>query len=1001
MEVLKKNGNKEKFKREKLVARLKVLEGRSPYKKENVDYKSVVEKVASGLMDETNSDDIDTLLAETSAMAVSKNPDYSYLASAIEVSKLHKETHDTFSKKMEILHYKGFLNEEFFEYVQENAEYLDSIVDYKRDYEIDYFGFKTLKRAYLLRDDNDIIVERPADLYLRVAVSLRMGNLEDIRKVYGNIGKYYVHATPTLFNAGTKKQQLASCFLLDTEDSIDGIFKTLTDCAKISQSAGGIGINFNKVGATGRKIKGTSGQSSGIVPFLKIFNETARAVDQNGKRKGSIAVYMSPWHGDIFKFLDLRKNHGKEEMRARDLFLALWVSDLFMERVRENGKWTLFCPNTTPLLNETYGQRFRNLYEKYENDGLGLETVSARKLWEKILESQMETGTPYILYKDASNIKNNQNNLGTIKNSNLCMTADQRVVTDKGYLTVKELHEMDEELNLFDGEKMVKSSKMKLRGKQEDVYKITLKNGLEHKVTGYHGLSVLDKYNKPRRVDCKDLKIGDRVEIQINKGLFGKKNVILFNYLDYGINIPNCIWDSNEETQLLYIRYILDKITNIKEDGKNEYIVGYHTFAKDLQLLLINNGYSTKLKRVNEKTILKISSTTKKTSKVVKIEYIGKEDVYCPTVYNNENIFIAQGFKTYNCGEILQFSSKDEVAVCNLASISVKDFYDTKTKKYDFHKLKEISAEICININKVIDISFYPVPEAKKSNLRHRPMGIGIQGLADLFAIMKINFDSNEAKEINKKIFASIYFGALESSCDLAKEFGVYESYEGSPMSQGKLQFDLWNAEPHEMWDWEYLRSKIRKYGIRNSMLLAPMPTASTSQILSNNECFEPFTTNIFTRRTLSGEFIVVNKYLINDLMEIGMWNSKIRNKLIKDNGSIQNIDGIPQNIKDRYKTVWEISQKSIIDMAADRGIYICQTQSMNLFMSEPKLGAMSSMHFYAWGKGLKTGMYYLRSKPAVNAIKFTVEKEEVENNAEAQLACSIDNPDDCMMCGS
>jgi ribonucleoside-diphosphate reductase alpha chain len=674
--------------------------------------------------------------------------------------------------------------------IKKHAAKLDEVIDYTRDFDYDFFGFKTLERSYLIKLDGKV-VERPQHMLMRVSIGIHKEDIESAIDTYHLLSqKWFTHATPTLFNAGTPKPQLSSCFLLTMkDDSIDGIYDTLKQCAKISQSAGGIGLSIHNVRAKGSYIRGTNGVSNGIVPMLRNFDMTARYVDQGGgKRKGSFAIYLEPWHADIKDFLDLKKNHGKDELRARDLFYAVWVSDLFMKRVEANEDWSLFCPHEAPGLADCYGDEFERLYEKYEKEGRARETIKAQELWFEILESQIETGTPYILYKDAANSKSNQKNLGTIKSSNLCT-------------------------------------------------------------------------------------------------------------------------------------------------------------------------------------------------------------------------------------EIMEYTSPDEVAVCNLASIALpKDVTTGKDgKKYfDHKKLYEVTKVVTKILNKVIDVNYYPVPEARKSNFRHRPVGLGIQGLADTFILLRMPFDSDEAKGLNEDIFETIYFAAMETSMELAKVNGTYETYEGSPVSKGIFQFDMWGVTPKSgRWNWSELKEKVNKYGVRNSLLVAPMPTASTSQILGNNECFEPYTSNIYTRRTLSGEFVVVNKHLMKDLIRLGLWTDGMKNRLIAANGSVQNMPDIPQNLKDLYKTVWEISQKVIIDMAADRGAYVCQSQSMNLFLQEPNFGKLTSMHFYAWKKGLKTGIYYLRSKAASSAIQFTVDKsqlngdkpEAVDLDSKKQqqeaIICSLDNPDECEACGS
>ena len=728
--------------------------------------------------------------AETAASLTTSHPDYAKLAARIAISNLHKTTSKSFSNTMKRLYTyidpktgenASLISKEAYGVIKKHAALLDSSIIYDRDFSYDYFGFRTLERSYLMKLDGHV-VERPQHMLMRVAVGIHMEDIDAAINTYNLMSeKWFTHATPTLFNAGTPKPQMSSCFLLTMkEDSIDGIYDTLKQTAKISQSAGGIGLSIHNVRATGSYIKGTNGVSNGIVPMLRNFDMTARYVDQGGgKRKGSFAVYLEPWHDDIFAFLDLKKNHGKEELRARDLFYALWVPDLFMKRVENNEEWSLFCPNEAPGLADVYGEEFERLYEKYEKEGRARRTVKAQELWFEILEAQMETGTPYMMYKDAANKKSNQKNLGTIKSSNLCT-------------------------------------------------------------------------------------------------------------------------------------------------------------------------------------------------------------------------------------EIIEYTSPDEVAVCNLASIALPKFVENGS--FDHQKLYEVTYTATKNLNKVIDRNYYPVEEARNSNMRHRPIGLGIQGLADTFLLLRMPFESEEAKGLNKDIFETMYFAAMTASKDLAIEEGPYETFKGSPVSKGIFQFDMWGVTPASgRWDWSALKKEVKKHGVRNSLLMAPMPTASTSQILGNNETFEPYTSNIYNRRVLSGEFVVVNKHLLKDLIELGLWNEGMKNRLIEANGSVQNISEIPQNIKDLYKTVWEISQKAIIEMAADRGAYVCQSQSMNIHIQDPNFGKLTSMHFYAWKKGLKTGMYYLRSKAATDAIKFTVTKEheqKVDTEAikaqnQADMACSLDNPDDCIACGS
>ena len=814
MFVIKRDGHKEPVMFDKITARIKKLcYSLNPL----VDPVRVSMRVIEGLYDGVTTSELDNLAAEVSATMTTSHPDYATLAARISVSNLHKNTKKSFSETMaDLYNYVNprtgkkapLLSDEVYKVIKKNAEKLDSTIIYNRDFNYDYFGFKTLERSYLLRL-NGVVVERPQHMLMRVSVGIHYDDLDSAIETYNLMSKkFFTHATPTLFNSGTPKPQLSSCFLLTMkEDSIDGIYDTLKQTAKISQSAGGIGLSIHNVRSTGSYISGTNGTSNGIVPMLRVFNDTARYVDQGGgKRKGSFAIYIEPWHSDIFDFLDLKKNHGKEEMRARDLFYAMWIPDLFMKRVESNEDWTLMCPNECPGLYDCHSEEFEKLYLNYEKEGKGRKTIKARELWEKILESQIETGTPYMLYKDACNRKSNQKNLGTIRSSNLCT-------------------------------------------------------------------------------------------------------------------------------------------------------------------------------------------------------------------------------------EILEYTSKDEIAVCNLASIALPMF--VKNNSFDHKELFNVTKRVTKNLNKVIDRNYYPVKEAENSNFRHRPIGLGVQGLADAFIKLRMPFTSDEAKALNQDIFETIYYAALTASMEEAQRDGTYKSYKGSPISKGEFQHNMWGVKDEDLsgrWDWAKLRKDIKKNGVRNSLLVAPMPTASTSQILGNNECFEPYTSNIYTRRVLSGEFIVVNKHLLEDLVKLGLWNEELKQELMKANGSIQHIDFIPQDIKDLYKTVWELSMKDIIDMARHRGYFIDQSQSLNLFMEGATMAKLTSMHFYAWKSGLKTGMYYLRTKSAVDAIKFTLDntkkKEPVKETVDvASAVAAVPSPaetaqipvepltpeelkemiakskgnqdDDCLMCGS
>jgi ribonucleoside-diphosphate reductase alpha chain len=807
MYVVKRDGRKEPVMFDKITSRVKKM---CYGLNERVDPVKVAMRVIEGLYDGVTTSELDNLAAEIAATLTISHPDYAKLAARISVSNLHKNTKKSFSEVMTDLYEyvnprngkkSPMLSDEVYEVIQKNADELNSAIIYNRDFNYDYFGFKTLERSYLLKINGNV-AERPQHMLMRVSVGIHLNDLEAAKETYELMSKkYFTHATPTLFNAGTPKPQMSSCFLLTMkDDSIDGIYDTLKNTAKISQSAGGIGLSIHNIRATGSYIAGTNGTSNGVVPMLRVFNDTARYVDQGGgKRKGSFAIYVEPWHADIFDFLDLKKNHGKEEMRARDLFYAMWIPDLFMKRVQEDAHWTLMCPNECPGLYDCHSEEFDAKYLAYEEAGKGRKTIRARELWEKILESQIETGTPYMLYKDAANRKSNQKNLGTIRSSNLCT-------------------------------------------------------------------------------------------------------------------------------------------------------------------------------------------------------------------------------------EIMEYTSPDEIAVCNLASIALPMFI--KNGEFDHKELFKVTKRVTKNLNRVIDRNYYPVIEAENSNMRHRPIGLGVQGLADAFILLRLPFTSDEAKKLNQEIFETLYFAAVTASMEEAKVEGPYQTYKGSPISEGEFQHNLWGIKDEELsgrWDWGKLRKEIKKHGVRNSLLVAPMPTASTSQILGNNEAFEPYTSNIYTRRVLSGEFIVVNKHLLEDLVELGLWNEDLKQEVMRANGSIQHIDEIPKDLKELYKTVWELSMKDIIDMSRHRGYFIDQSQSLNLFMENANMAKLTSMHFYAWKSGLKTGMYYLRTKSAVDAIKFTLNKEvkkELPDSSEAILeevaqvsgnkplspqelremlakSKNAEEDDDCLMCGS
>ncbi|KAJ1425784.1 ribonucleotide reductase [Ochromonadaceae sp. CCMP2298] len=773
MYVIKRDGKKEVVHFDKITSRInKLCYGLDPI---HVDATIISQKVVPGLYPGVTTVELDELAAQTAASCATRHPDFSTLAARISVSNLHKQTSKVFSDVVEQLHNhvhpktgapSQLVSDKLYDVVMANKDRLNSAIIYDRDYSYDYFGFKTLERAYLLSCDKKI-VERPQHMIMRVAIGIHGEDIESVLESYDLMSqKFFTHATPTLYNAGTPHPQLSSCFLLTMkEDSIDGIYDTLKQCAVISKYAGGIGLAIHNIRASNSYIRGTNGSSNGIVPMLRVFNNTARYVDQGGgKRKGSIAIYLEPWHADVVDFLDLKKNHGNEMERARDLFYAMWIPDLFMKRVEENGTWSLFCPNEAPGMSDVWGEEFETLYTRYEAEGRARKTMPAQELWFAILSSQVETGTPYMVYKDACNRKSNQQNLGTIKSSNLCT-------------------------------------------------------------------------------------------------------------------------------------------------------------------------------------------------------------------------------------EIVEYTAPDEVAVCNLASVNLAAFADDSSKTYDLQKLYEVTKVVTKNLNKVIDVNFYPVEEARNSNMRHRPIGVGVQGLADTFAKMRYPFESPQAMQLNKDIFETMYYACMEASCECAMVEGPYSTYAGSPISKGEFQFDMWGVTPSDRWDWAALKAKVAQHGVRNSLLMAPMPTASTAQILGNNESTEPFTANMYNRRVLAGEFTVVNKYLLRDLVEGGMWTSEVRNQIIADRGSVQKVASIPKDIKDLYKTVWEIKQKAIIDQAADRGAFICQSQSLNIHMAEPTTARLTSMHFYAWKRGLKTGMYYLRSLPKADAIQFTVDQAALTTSRAAAAALNAPAP--------
>ncbi|MCH1611897.1 MAG: ribonucleoside-diphosphate reductase subunit alpha [Flavobacteriales bacterium] len=843
--VTKRDGKTENISFDKILKRLKAL-GKNEL---NVNYTGLVQKVIDRLYDKISTSLIDELTAQQCASLATTHPDYGVLASRILISNHHKNTNEDILvvatqlyefKDIHEVHHPIISNEQY-KIILEHHKEIQSMIDYERDYYIDYFGFKTLERAYLLRI-NKVIIERPQQMWMRVAIGIHKNNMDKVRETYNYMSeKYFTHATPTLFNAGTPRPQLSSCYLIAMEsDSIKGIYNTLSDCAAISKWAGGIGLHVHNVRAAGSHIRGTNGTSNGLVPMLRVFNNTARYVDQGGgKRHGSFAIYLEPWHGDIFEFLEMKKNHGDEEMRARDLFYALWIPDLFMKRVAKDADWTLMCPDVCPGLSDCYGEKFEELYTKYESEGKGIKTIKARDVWFKILDSQMETGTPYMLYKDACNSKSNQKNLGTIKSSNLCT-------------------------------------------------------------------EIVEYSNDEETAVC------NLASIALSK--FTKKTTSPFTKSVTVYTKENCKWCD-------LLKYLLNR----KNIEYNQVVI-----------------------------------------EPAKFEDYKKE-------FNVETL-------------PLLLHGEEKVGGYDATLNLLRD-------QFDYELLHKVTKVVTRNLNNVIDINYYPTDKTKNSNMKHRPIGIGVQGLADAFAIMDVSFHSNLAKQINRNIFETMYHAALEASMEAAQQEGPYSTFKGSPASQGILQFDMWNVTPSSRYDWDSLKLNIAEHGLRNSLLLAPMPTASTSQILGNNECFEPFTSNIYVRRTIAGEFVCINKFLLKELIDLGLWTDEIKNSIIRQNGSVQNVKGIPKGLQEKYKIVWEIPMKHLLEMSADRGAFICQSQSTNLWMKEPSYKKLTAMHMFAWKKGLKTGIYYLRTKAKAAPQQFTIEPDKKTSNVEEE--------EDCLMCGS
>ena len=943
MNVIKRDGSIEPVSFDKVLERI-----RRAATGLTVNYTRLAQLVLAEIHDGVHTTELDELAARLAISYMTLHPDWASLAAQIIISNCQRSAPASFSEAMTLV--GSGLAPAISTFIQENAAALNAMVRPANDFLLDYFGFKTLEKAYLMRGKDRRILETPQYMWLRVAVGIwallpdPALSLTRIQETYTLMStKAFTHATPTLFNAGTPRPQLSSCFLLAMKaDSIDGIFDTLKDCAQISKYAGGIGLHVHNIRAQGTPIAGTQGTSNGLVPMLRVFNNTARYVDQGGgKRNGSFAIYLEPWHADIQSFLKMKSNTGSEEERARDLFYGLWIPDLFMKRVETDGQWSLFCPHEAPGLADVVGAEFEALYTRYEAEGRAKRVIPAQKLWSEVLVSQIETGTPYLLYKDAANAKSNQKNLGTIKSSNLCVAPETLVRVYDEWRGVPAGTVQEVPISLLEGKE------------------VTVWNG-----TGFS-----------RVVIRKTGEMQPLLRVRIEQTIVSKNGQVRTepSHLD-------CT---------LYHKFLLQDSGSSGSFKERERVAAYELYpGVELASWTTDDG------TVIHQRVLFVDDNDR------------KADTYCYNEPEN-NVAVFNGILTGNCTEIIEFSSPEETAVCNLASIALPYFL-RPDKSFDFTRLREVTTIIVRNLNRVIDINYYPTPETERSNFRHRPIGIGVQGLADVFASLGLPWETPQAAALNQEIFENIYFAAVQASSDLAATDGTYSTFMGSPASEGILQPDLWESfcvqpsatteaisyKTNSYLDWTALRNQVKTHGLSNSLLLAPMPTASTSQILGYNECIEPFTTNIYVRRTLAGEFTVINRYLVADLMAVGLWSPELKERIVAANGSVQGLD-IPQPLKDRYKTVWEIKQKTLIDMAADRGAFICQSQSLNLFIQDPTIAKLSSMHFYAWKRGLKTGIYYLRTKSAVQAIKFTVDASAPAPASQAKA------PEECLLCSS
>jgi ribonucleotide reductase alpha subunit len=1103
MKVLKRSGDSTEMLFDKVTKRLQKLNQAPEFEPlVGVQPDKVAQKVFSSMYDGISTADIDNLTAEVAIGMITENPDYETLAMRVTVSNLQKNCPKCFSDAMLALHTKGIVSDEFMKCVSLE---LDGEIVHKRDYDFGYFGIKTLQKGYLNQG------ETPQYLLMRVAVGIHGDDLPRVKETYNLMSqKYFTHATPTLFNAGTNRPQMSSCFLVAMkDDSIEGIYETLKECAHISKWSGGIGIHCSNIRASGTRINGTNGVADGIVPMLRVFNNTARYVNQGGgKRKGSFAIYLEPWHADIMEFLELRLNQGDEEMRCRDLFTAMWIPDLFMQKVEKDEEWHLMCPHECPGLPDVYGEAFNELYRMYVAQGKYKRVVKARTIWDAMLKSQIETGTPYMCYKDSVNNKSNQSNIGTIKSSNLCVAPETMILTKNGYQKISDL--VGQVVDVWNGEEWSAVTISKTSDKSRLV-RVNFSDGTFLECTEYHKFHLqvgygnkteikpttnlvpgdrLIKWTPPEPIEFTDPEdfsypythgffCGDGTYHSTYAGfktiptvaLYGEKKKLL-EHLEVrtmsgeedasgrlNVQLPYDLPNKFKVPLRCTVKTRLDWFAGLCDaDGHTQGCPGNPTqksisvgsihmnFLREIQLMLHTLGVSSVIGLLHEagetelpdgkggkkmfdtqtcwrlvvsalgvETLINAGFVTHRLDlsdftpvtrdvrqyvRVVSIEDNGRMDAtYC---FNElkRHMGIFNGVITGNCTEIMEVSGPDETAVCNLASICLPTF--VKNGEFDFDKLQEVTRVITRNLNRVIDKNYYPTEAGRKSNMRHRPIGIGVQGLADVFQMLGLAFDEPKARELNKNIFETIYYAALMESALLAVQEGPYETYEGSPASKGIIQFDMWNCGDGDRYAWDLVREAIKKHGLRNSLLVAPMPTASTAQIMGNNEAFEPYTTNIYLRRTLAGEFVMVNKHLVRDLQKLDMWNPAIKNEIIRAGGSVQGLDGIPETLKSIYRTVWEIPQKSILDMSADRGAYIDQSQSLNIFMENPTVAKLSSMHFYGWKKGLKTGSYYIRTRAKARPQQVTISPQAVSVSVpteEEVLACSLANPEGCMMC--